>query len=676
MFSFEKRRLMTVSAVVALLLILFLCLRAYFVIAFSGIEHVPDLTTAIVAKALYLGVKFDFRLALLVALPVIVLAYLPRIGLYHARATRIVLHWYLSGATFLLLLFYVFDFGHYDYLARRIDSTALRFLEDASISARMLWESYPVLEILAGVLAVTAAWHWCYGRILARAGVAGTSSRGAYWLSVAICFLAVFGGIFGRFNTQMPLRWSEAFFTSNNTVAAIALNPVLYFFDTFENREDIVDVPAVRAHYDAVAQYLGVDHPDREKLNYLRTVAPSATGRRPNVIVVMLESLGAVRLGAFGNPLHPTPNLDRLTRESLFFPHFYVPVPGTARTVWASITGLPDVSRIETATRNPFIVEQHTIINDFRGYRKFYFTGGSAGWANMRALVQHNIPDLELYEEGSYTEPEVDVWGISDLSLFREVDKVLSKIPEDQPFFAYIQTAGNHRPFTIPEDNDGFTVDPIPEETAHANGFTTPAQYNAVRLLDHTIGRFIEMANKSGYLNRTIVVMFGDHNNNITTLPYMPPAYERLDLESLAVPFIIYGRGFIEPRRIEATMSLMDVLPTVAGLAGIGYRNTTIGRDILSDPNLGDRWVYVQERSKASPKVAVVGRDYLVNQWYDGTGIELHDLHSAHPERDVSREHPDLTAQQAFLAKGIYETTKYLMYHNPNLPPVSLTMSE
>jgi len=166
------------------------------------------------------------------------------------------------------------------------------------------------------------------------------------------------------------------------------------------------------------------------------------------------------------------------------------------------------VSRIETATRNPMITEQHTIINHLKGYRKFYFTGGSAGWANMRALVKYNIPDLELFEEGSFTEPEVDVWGISDLSLFREVDKVLSAIPEDEPFYAYIQTAGNHRPFTIPEDNDGFEIDPLDEEVAHAHGFTTTDQYNAVRLLDHTIGRFLEMAEKSGYLDRTLLVMF------------------------------------------------------------------------------------------------------------------------------------------------------------------------
>ena len=72
----------------------------------------------------------------------------------------------------------------------------------------------------------------------------------------------------------------------------------------------------------------------------------------------------------------------------------------------------------------------------------------------------------------------------------------------------------------------------------------------------------------------------------------------------------------------------------------------------------------------------MVNRDYLVSLWYDGSEITLHDLHAPDPERDVSATQPELTARQAFLAKGLYETTKYIMHHNPRLPPVTLTPSD
>src|SRR5690606_39638631 len=66
--------------------------------------------------------------------------------------------------------------------------------------------------------------------------------------------------------------------------------------------------------------------PDAQALNFQRTQAPQPyrlqAERRPNVVFVMLESLGTSAVGAYGNPLNPTPNIDRLAKESWFFEHF------------------------------------------------------------------------------------------------------------------------------------------------------------------------------------------------------------------------------------------------------------------------------------------------------------------------------------------------------------------
>ena len=82
---------------------------------------------------------------------------------------------------------------------------------------------------------------------------------------------------------------------------------------------------------------------------------------------------------------------------------------GDVYTAWVS-TGIPDIELNKTSSRNPLIVDQHTIINSFDNYKKFYFLGGSASWANIRGLLTANIPNLEIYEEGSYASPRVDVW--------------------------------------------------------------------------------------------------------------------------------------------------------------------------------------------------------------------------------------------------------------------------
>jgi hypothetical protein len=131
-----------------------------------------------------------------------------------------------------------------------------------------------------------------------------------------------------------------------------------------------------------------------------------------------------------------------MCKEGIFFNRAFSPAYGTARGVWATITGVPDVQQGKTSSRNP-AVNQHTIINDFKGKEKLYFLGGSSSWANIRGLLTNNIEGLRLYEQGSYKAKEIDVWGISDKNLFLEANDAMAK--ETKPFFAVIQTADNHQ---------------------------------------------------------------------------------------------------------------------------------------------------------------------------------------------------------------------------------------
>ena len=57
-----------------------------------------------------------------------------------------------------------------------------------------------------------------------------------------------------------------------------------------------------------------------------------------------------------------------------------------------------------------------------------------------------------MYEQEDYKAKTIDVWGISDKSnYFLQANDVLKQ--QQKPFFAVIQTADNHRPYTIPEED-------------------------------------------------------------------------------------------------------------------------------------------------------------------------------------------------------------------------------
>ena len=101
----------------------------------------------------------------------------------------------------------------------------------------------------------------------------------------------------------------------------------------------------------------------------------------------------------WGNPLNTTPYFNELCRQGIFFDRCFTPGYGTSRGVWATITGIPDVEYTNTSSRNPASVDQNSIINDYKGYEKFYFIGGNSGFENLVALFNNNIDGIKIYED-------------------------------------------------------------------------------------------------------------------------------------------------------------------------------------------------------------------------------------------------------------------------------------
>lgn len=669
----RSRRLQYLIGLTVLLFALFAGLRGLFLLGFSGLQ---DVTDADVLRTLGIGLRFDLRLALLLMLPVGLLLAVPTLRLARFRAFRWLLRGYLVVAIAALGLLYIVDFGHYAYLGVRLNATVLRFAGDAQTSAGMLWQTYPVIWITLAWFAGVAVWLYALLRLeratLDRPLMRAVGVLPALGGAVLVGVLVVFG-LLGRaaalnLENPVPLRWSDAFYSGNSQVAAVGLNPALFLFDTLKLEPSAYDEAATREHYEAVADYLSVTQRDPEALNFFREQAPQAhritAERPPNIVFVMLESLGTSAVGAYGNPLNPTPNLDRLAKESWFFRHFYVPVTGTAKTVWASITGIPDVSRQETATRNPLIARQHTLINNLEGYEKFYMIGGNAGWANINGLIRQSIDDVQLYEERHWQSPQVDVWGISDLDFFKESSRILGALPKDKPFFAYLQTSGNHRPFTIPADSDGFEPLDLTLEQVQQAGSRSVEQYNAVRLLDFNIGRLMDLAKEQGFYDNTIFVFFGDHNTRISQIPHMAPAFEQLGLESNNVPLLIHAPKWLPPREFDQAVGLADLLPTMAGMLGLTFTNGGLGRDIQLPAPEGERVVPLVLQEGSFPVIGAVTRDFLLQMQHDGASPTLHDLHSATPRDNVAAAHPQEFQRLYGLSRGLHEASRLQMYRN------------
>lgn len=619
-------------------------------------------------RAFLLGFRFDLKLATIVIFPLALFVLALNHRFFSKKIFGRIASFYLVVSYIIVTIFFLFDFGFYDYLNTRIDATAMRFSTNLEISLQVLLESYPIYKGILGLIIigffVFIITNWFYTKQINTNNFSSIKKKSTYLVGT-ILVMSLF--IYNSF-THYPLRWSQAFFSKNTEVNQFSLNPILYFFDSFAFRSEGVDIVEFKKYYPVIAENLNLS---KDEISFERIVVfDSIENKKMNLVFVMLESLGVKPLGHFGNSVNGSPNFDALMKSSLSFSNFYVHKSGTAASVFSSVAGLPDIDDIETASRNPMIVDQRILFDQFVGYEKLYFLGGSANWANIRGIFQSNIEGLKIFEEGSYDdENRADVWGIDDYELFKESDEELKKLHDQKkPFVAYIQTASNHIPFTVPAEKDGFKPllkEEVPKELLEKSGFKSLEQLNALRYLDFNVGKFIERAKASKYYENTVFVFFGDHNTSMNQTEKYTKEYD-LNIQLQHVPLIIHAPKIVAQKEVKTYGNLIDLFPTVMSLMKINHTNYTLGRNLLDASAFKKSSSFVYLRINGEPAVGIIQDSLYYTKTLVTKTTSLYELRTNTLE-DISKKYPLKASQLDSLLMAYYHSTKYLYFNNKKL---------
>ncbi|MFT6700092.1 MAG: hypothetical protein ACJAVD_001603, partial [Porticoccaceae bacterium] len=122
------------------------------VLFYSFIAELETATSSEINSAFWLGIRFDIKLAAITIFPLAILVLIVNNRFFTHSFYLKFTNTYLVLAYTILSLFYLTDFGYYEYLSIRLDAASLRFLEDLKISSQVLLESYPVFKGLFGLL--------------------------------------------------------------------------------------------------------------------------------------------------------------------------------------------------------------------------------------------------------------------------------------------------------------------------------------------------------------------------------------------------------------------------------------------------------------------------------------------------------------------------------------------
>ena len=606
-----------------------------------------------------MGIRYDLRWISIILLPIVVISMRPKFSPFYSSRNKKWWTWYLAIITFIVFFFFAADFGSFSYNRTRLDAGALNFAEDFGISVKMLFQTYPMVWMILGLIIAVLLFRWMYKhshwRIINRTDGLRIPYKRKFFF-IAALLLGFF--VYGRFSWP-PLTWKSCFVFHDNFKSYLALNPLQNFFTTLRFRRPEFNEQKARENFPLMAEWMQL--PDKDVFSYHREIAPrsNALESRPNIVLVQCESFSMYKSTMSGNPLNTTPYFNSLCEKGIFFDRCFTPHFSTARGLFAILTGIPDAQLFKFSTRNPLAIKQHTIVNNFEGYSKHYFLGGSPEFNNFEGLLK-NIDGLQMHSEGSFKSPKINVWGISDKDLFIEANEVFKK--QDKPFFAYIQTSDNHRPYMIPaKDTADFKMLFVPDKELLHYGFESLDEFNAFRYSDYCFQKFLETAGKESYFPNTIFVFVGDHGVAGNADALYPSAWTDQRLTDEHVPLLFYAPYLLQPQKRSEVVSQIDILPTIAGMLHQSYVNTTLGRDLL-DPEKKNNYAFI---TNTAGKIGIVTDDFyfiknlnfpddkIVPVKYNGP------LYTKAQRDSIQQKLSDFTS-------AFFETAKYMIMNNKN----------
>lgn len=378
-------------------------------------------------------------------------------------------------------------------------------------------------------------------------------------------------------------------------------------------------------------------------------VAPPSDRPPPNVIVISFDTLGARHVGAYGYAYPTTPTLDGLAADGTLFTTAVSHYPSTAGSHMTLFTGLLPAAHGVRGFGDELPRSIPTLPETLR----------AAGYLTAAVTEDFILSRGMGFARGfhAYREnrtPAGATPGLARETLKRGLEWIASARRE--PFFLFLHTYQVHKPYRPPPGYVGLVRDGVT-----ADGASDEVNYDAeIRFADRLLGRFVARLRRDGVLDRTLLVVTGDHGDEFGEHGGEGHAKTLYD-EVMRVPLVVRGPGIPPGLRVGARVGLADVTPTVLELAGV-----TVPRD------LDGRSLVPAFRGEALPPRAIVAevRGQLANArapvnlravWlgdrkviHDVTASRWHayDL-TADPreEHDLGEGVPEVTAARPVLAR-------------------------
>lgn len=338
----------------------------------------------------------------------------------------------------------------------------------------------------------------------------------------------------------------------------------------------------------AIGEPLAPSGPPLETEEQWRAKLSAHAGERPNVVLVMLESMSPRHMSSYGYQRNTTPTIDAIAARGLRMTHAWTTATHSNYAQMAVLSslfprrvhGLDQYKRLDYP-RFLFHDVFHTL-----GYATATISSQDENWQGMRRFQDTGTPTL-FWHSDDFTGEHLDSGVERIVPDDATTDEILKWLdaPRDKPFALYVNFQGPHFPYSIAKSAPrpwtpdlptwstfGYLGYPEAEKDVVINRYD-----NAIKFLDDQIARIEKRLEERGELKNTLWVLTADHGEMFFERGLVTHGKTLNEVEA-RVPIIFAWPGHVEPAERDEPVSHLDILPTMLDLLGLPPHPSWQGR--------------------------------------------------------------------------------------------------
>jgi len=333
-----------------------------------------------------------------------------------------------------------------------------------------------------------------------------------------------------------------------------------------------------------------------------------------NVLIISFDAFRQDNLRAYGNILNLTPNMDAFADESAVFLNAYTAGQATPSSFAAAFTGMFP----HRVFRGWKLLETQTIAKVFAAGG--YTTGAILN--NQQLVDERNF--RQGFESYSITSDRRDEQVAVEIGEYLETHK-------DQKFFAWVHFINPHSPYMRRKEaghllTPGYEGEYLKSSGSHVQTYI-PKQMRAedltrirelyngeVLFVDQLFKQVMDKVRELDLLDNTVIVLTADHGEAIVEHGVI--GHNQLYEEVIRIPMVVRHPGSVKPMRIQPRVSNIDLLPSLASIAGLNYvREAIDGINWLDGIPENRPLLTTQMTNESKLSMTMLSREFKTISW-------------------------------------------------------------